>query len=50
MFSDIPAAMGPFLFTLMLNPGSTGGSMWTLWGIGALLIILIVAEEVFPTS
>lgn len=43
MFYDMPAAMGPFLLTLIAKFGSVGGNIWTLWGIGALLMILTVA-------
>lgn len=48
-FSDIPAAIGPFFFTLIENSGSVGDRMWILCGIGDLLIILTVAAETLPS-
>jgi|688.fasta_scaffold2005463_1 hypothetical protein len=48
MFSDIPAAIGPFLLTLTLKPDYVGGNTCILCGIGDLLIILTIVLCVLP--
>lgn len=43
IFSDMPDAIDPFLFVFIENPGSSGGRMTILCGMGARFIIFITA-------